>query len=353
MYHTVTWALWLLACIVPAMLTKNPLYLLVLLCAVTVVYRTLGGKSPTFGSWRLFLRMGLVLVAFSMLFTALTAHAGQTVLLTAPRLVISVQGVTFLRLGGEMTLETLIYGLANGLNLMAILLIFATFNALVNHHQLLRSIPPFMYQTGVVTSIAITFVPQLASSITDIREAQAIRGHRFRGLRDLLPLFAPLLSGGLEKAVQLAESMEARGFGEGAPSSGRRRELVHRALIAVAMFALMSGVFVYGYYATLRWAGVLISAGGLCLLLGNLLAMSRRVHRSHYRRELWLPRDGFVSACAIVSLAMVGIIWLLDGESLAFYPYPHFTFPPFNPLVGLALLSAVAPVLTAPQQQRT
>jgi energy-coupling factor transport system permease protein len=351
MYHTVTWTLWLMSCIVPAMLTKNPLYLVVLLIAVMVVYRILGGTSPTFGSWRLFLRMGLVLIAFSMLFTSLTAHHGQTVLVTAPSLVIRVQGVTFLRLGGEITLETLIYGLANGLNLMAILLIFATFNALVNHHRLLRSIPAFMYQTGVVTSIAITFVPQLASSITDIREAQAIRGHRFRGLRDLLPLFAPLLSGGLEKAVQLAESMEARGFGEVARSSSRKRELVHRALIALAMFALMTGVFLYGYYAARQWVGVLIAAGGLSLLLGSLLAMSRRVRRSHYRREVWLPRDTLVSACAMVSVAIMGIIWLLDAESMTFYPYPRFTFPPFNPLVGLALLSTVAPVLTAPQQR--
>jgi energy-coupling factor transport system permease protein len=351
MYHTVTWTLWLLACIVPAMLTKNPLYLVVLLAAVMVVYRILGGTSPTFGSWRLFLQMGLVLIAFSMLFTSLTAHHGQTVLLTAPSLVIRVQGVTFLRLGGEITLETLIYGLANGLNLMAILLVFATFNALVNHHRLLRSIPAFMYQTGVVTSIAVTFVPQLASSLTDLREAQAIRGHRFRGLRDLLPLFAPLLSGGLEKAVQLAESMEARGFGEVAQSSDRRRELVQRTLIAVAMFALMAGAFQYSYYSSRQWVGLTVAAGGLALLLVNLLAMSRRVRRSHYRRELWLPRDSLVSACAIVSVAAIGVIWLLDTESLAFYPYPQFTFPPFNPLVGLALLSAVAPVLAAPQQR--
>ncbi len=351
MFHTVTWSLWLASALVPAMLTKNPLYLIILLVAVGVDYKLLGRDSPLARSWQLFLKVGLVLTSFSIIFAALTAHHGQTVLLTLPSLVIRFQGVTFLRLGGDATLEAVSYGLANGLNLMVVLLTFATFNTLVNHHQLLRSIPSFTYQTGVIASIAITFVPQMASTLKDIREAQAIRGHRFRDLRDLLPMFAPLLTCGLERSMQLAESMEARGFGEATQSDSETRRLVHKALIPLALFALLAGLFLHGFYATGRWLGAFLAVAALLLLSGNLFVMGRRLQRSHFSRELWRRRDVVVSAAAVASMAMIALIWLLDPDSLLFYPYPRFAFPTFNPLVGIALLAVVVPVLAAPQQR--
>ncbi len=353
MYHTVTWMLWLVAALLPAMATRNPLYLTILLVAVAVDYNTMGRTSPIASSWRLFLKFGLVLVALSVLFNTLTSHYGQTVLLTLPNLKLKAGGVTLLDVGGRITLEALSYGLANGLNLMTILFVFATFNVLVDHHQLLRSIPSFMYQMGMIASIAITFVPQMASSLHDIREAQAIRGHRFRGVRDLLPLFVPLLTSGLERAIQLAESMEARGFGSGALSRGTKRELTHKALILLALFGLLAGTFWHGYYAASRWASALLVLGSIMLLAGNLVAMGRRVQRSRYRRELWRRRDTIVSAASIAAIATIASIWLVGGEELLFYPYPRFSLPSFNPLVGLVLLTVVIPVLIAPEERRT
>jgi energy-coupling factor transport system permease protein len=352
MYHTLTWLLWLVAALLPAMATKNPLYLTILLVAVFVDYGTIGRASPVASSWRLFLKVGLLLTAFSVLFNTLTSHHGQTVLLTLPRLALKTGGLTFLDLGGRITLEALSYGLASGLNLMAILLIFATFNALVDHHQLLRFMPAFMHQMGMIASIAITFVPQMASSLQDIREAQAIRGHRFRGIRDLLPLFVPLLTSGLERAIQLAESMEARGFGGANRSRSAKQEVAHKSLILAALFGLLTGAFWFGYYAASRWLGAFIVLGSTALLAGNLMAMGRGVERSRYRRELWRRRDTIVSGASIAAIAMIGSIWLLGGETLVFYPYPRFSLPSLNPFVGLILLTTVAPVLMAPQKWR-
>ena len=48
--------------------------------------------------------------------------------------------------------------------------------------------------------MAITYVPETARHFQRIREAQAIRGHRLRGLRDWRPIVIPLLVGGLERA---------------------------------------------------------------------------------------------------------------------------------------------------------
>ena len=73
--------------------------------------------------------------------------------------------------------------------------------------------PGFIHGVGVVTGIAVGFVPQMVTSWQAIREAQQVRGHKVRGVRDVLPLVMPLLVTALERARQLAESMEARGFG--------------------------------------------------------------------------------------------------------------------------------------------
>jgi energy-coupling factor transport system permease protein len=353
MYHTITWMLWLTAALLPAMLTRNPLYLVTLLLAVAVTYSTIGRLSPTATSWGVFLKAGLALATLSVLFNVLTVHYGETVIFTLPRLTLRIGRVPFLDLGGKTTLESLAYGLTSGLSLVAILLIFATFNVLVDHHRLLRRTPAFLYQTGMIASIAIAFVPQMVSSLQDIREAQAVRGHRFRGVRDLLPLFVPLLTTGLERAIQLAESMEARGFGSLQQARSRGRQVQQRVLIAIALFGLLAAAFCQGYYTKRPWVGVLLALGSGAVLLGTLLIMGRGVKRSRYRRELWRRRDAVVSTVSIISCAIVAGLWLYDPPALLFYPYPRFSFPEFNPVVGLALLAVVTPVLSAPQMRRS
>jgi len=344
--------LWLLAALLPAMLTRNPLYLVTLLLAVAVAYNTIGRLSPMASSWGVFLKAGLVLATLSVLFNVLTVHYGETVMFTLPRLKLHLGRLTVLDLGGQTTLESLTYGLTSGLSLVALLLIFATFNVLVDHHRLLRRTPAFLYQTGMITSIAVAFVPQMVSSLQEIREAQAIRGHRFRGVRDLLPLFVPLLTTGLERAIQLAESMETRGFGSLSASRGKGRQTPQRVLIAAALFGLLAAAFVRSYYASVPWAGALLALASVGLLVATLMAIGRGVRRSRYHRELWRRRDTVVGTACALSCAITTGFWLRDPDALFFYPYPRFSLPGFNPIIGLALLAIVTPVLAAPQMRR-
>jgi hypothetical protein len=163
MYHPKTWGLWLLAALLPVVLTKNPFYLLVAILAVAANYLSLGRNAPTAQGWGSFLRLGLILVFFSIAFNLLFVSAGDTVLFTLPQLrwrVTSLaQQPVLMQIGGQVTLESLIYGFTTGLALIGVLVTFATFNTLVDHYQLLRSIPRFLYQSAIVASIGITFVP--------------------------------------------------------------------------------------------------------------------------------------------------------------------------------------------------
>ena len=90
---------------------------------------------------------------------------------------------------------------------------------------------------------------------------------------------------------------------------------------------------------------------GLLLLVWTFRTLGRRVGRSRYRVELWRRRDSLVSTASVAALAVFTLFWLLDKGALIFYPYPRFTLPTFNSLLGLASLAPVAPVLAAPQRR--
>ena len=338
MYHPLTWLLWLMSAVVPALATRNPLYLIILLLATAIVYVALGTRSPLAASWGLFLRAGLLLWGTTFVFDTLTAHYGATILFSLPR--------RWPVVGGRITLEAAVFGATSGLALVTLLLVFATFNSLVDHYRLLRLLPPSLYQAGVVTSIAMTFVPHTAASLKDIREAQAVRGHRFRGLRDLLPLFVPLVTSGLERAIQLAEAMEARGFSRVA-SPARASSRLHKLALSVAMLACCIGLFGYSYSPQGHWPALALLAAGLALLFLTLHRMGRGAGRTRYRRELWRRRDTLTSlASGAVLIVFLGLLVLLP-ETLAYPIYPRVTWPPFEPLVGLALLPVIVPALVA------
>jgi len=342
-YHPVTWLLWLLAAALAALLTRNPLYLTLLLLASGVTYLALERRSPTARSWGAFVKLGFVLLLFAVPSNALTAHHGRLVLFRLPE--------SWPVIGGPITGEAMLYGLTSGLSLLTLLLIFATFNSAVDQARLLRLTPPYLHQAGVITAIALAFVPQMMIAAREIREAQRIRGHRFRGLRDLLPLFMPLLTTGLERAIELAESMEARGFG-GAPAAPSRRRTLYRMGTLAALLALASGAFGYAYFPARRMPSVGLMAAASAGLLLIFWAQGRGVQRSRYRHWHWRQRDTVVSLVSGgVALALLAV-WLARREALLYYPYPPLSpWPDFQPLLGLALALLAAPGILLPAQE--
>ncbi len=213
--HALAWLAWLAATMVILTITRNPIYLgLVLgwigMTHAAVRYRLADQAAPLIISP---LRFGLFVVVVSALFNGLTVHVGATVLFTLPA------AIPFF--GGPVTLEALIYGALNGAAIAGLFAAFAVINRVVPVRSLIRVIPRAYYSVAVVASIAITYVPTTRRQFQQIREAQAIRGHRMRGVRSWLPLALPLLTGGLERALQLAEAMMARGFAGGEPRPGR------------------------------------------------------------------------------------------------------------------------------------
>ena len=162
-----------------------------------------------------------------------------------------------------MTLEALVYGATNGLILTGMLASFTVLNLALPIRDLISLIPRAFFPVAVVTSIAVTYLPTTLRQIQQIREAQEVRGHQMRSLRDWLPLLMPLLVGGLEHAMQLAEAMTARGFASSKPAANRQ-SIYPRLLMLIGVVLLAAGWVVQ--LGTAGWSGWVLIVSGIILL---------------------------------------------------------------------------------------
>jgi energy-coupling factor transport system permease protein len=341
MIHPLAWAGWLAGVLAMLSATRNPLHLaLVLLCILLVDAASQPAHIQIPYALSLSpLSILLTLSLISALLNGLTVRYGQTVLFRLPD--------WLPLLGGPVTLEALVFGVLSGLVLSGMLLAFRAAQRSLPISSLIGFIPRAFYPLAVVTAIAITFVPVTLRQARQIREAQAIRGHRLRTLRDWLPLLLPLLVQGLERSIQLAESMAARGFAGGNRPTSRRDSLVFRSMMVAGLAALLAG-----WLLVLVWGqgllGRLLMAGGGGALAVNLWAAGRRVRRTHYRQPSWRVRDsmvliGVAIVMAVLFLPLPGV----DRAALAYYPYPLFRLPRFDPVLGFATLGLAWPALGA------
>lgn len=342
MFHTKAWTLWLVAALLPFMLTRNPFYLLPAMGAVILDYLVLCRTSAQGHAWRAVVWLGASLALFSVLYNVLFVSAGFTKLVTLPALRITSSD-SVLQIGGAITLESLTYGLLQALSLIGIILVFATFNARADHYELLRGAPRFLYQSAIVLSIAVTFVPQLMVAQAEIRQAQRLRGHRFRARRDLLPLFVILLAEGLESSITLAESMSARGFGGAAAQTGNAMR-TRQVGIAVGLFLILVGVVGTTYFPK-QWFGLAVLAVGLVFIALVLWRIGAGVQVSRYRRALWLRHDTLLVIASVLVIAVFAGVQFFNPDLLIFYPYPRLKLPEFDPLVLLSVLLLAAPAL--------
>jgi energy-coupling factor transport system permease protein len=109
----------------------------------------------------------------------------------------------------DVTREELANGLFQGLRLLAVGLAFACYALLVDHDRLLAG-AGWARRSTVAVALATRLMPLLERDARDLRVA--LRGrHADLGAVQLL---SPLLAGSLERGLNVAEAMEARGYGQ-------------------------------------------------------------------------------------------------------------------------------------------
>jgi energy-coupling factor transport system permease protein len=114
----------------------------------------------------------------------------------------------------DVTTEELRNGLFQGLRLVAVGLAFAVYALLLDHDRLLAA-AGWARRSTLAAALATRLVPVLERDARDLRLALRGRGVELGPVR----LLSPLLAGSLERGLNLAEAMEARGYGR----AGRTR----------------------------------------------------------------------------------------------------------------------------------
>ncbi len=343
--HAGAWLTWLGAVLAITMTTRNPWYLALLLMWVAVVsfvatrqirlWEAEGWATPlpVLSPWR----FALVVVPLAALFNGLFVHAGEHILFTLPTWIPVI--------GGNITLEALLYGALSGVILTTIFAAFTLFNLVTPVRDLIRLAPRAYYPVAITVAIAVTWVPVTLRQAVQIREAQAIRGASLKGVRGWLPLFLPLVSSGLERALMLAEAMVARGFAAtDTPTSAKGGWVTQTGLI-LGLLLLLCGWLLRLVWA-MPWTGGALLFAGLLMLAAAIWQAGRATTRTEYRPAPWgIDEWGVALLAALTAAFFLLPLSGIDRSSLYYTPYPALAPPTFSPLFGVATWGLLGPAI--------
>lgn len=319
------WLLWFLAAGAVPLTGRHPYHLALVLLVVMIVHLTIPERDGAGRSWRLFAYVGSSVSVLSIGFNVLTVHTGDEPFADLPG------GLPII--GGQLTYNALVYGVSSAIAISSLLFAAATFNTAVRHAELIRRIPRPFQQLGVAGAIALNYVPQTMQAARDIYDAQRARGRSMRGVGDARAFLVPLLGNGLERAFQMSEAMETRGYGRQHEEAGRTLLDRLRAPLAIGL-AILSLPLV----ATGRLLEGLILAMAAALAVG--LSASERSLRQ--RIAGWSRSSVAVAAPAILALVMIAYR-MATGDTLEYTPFPRLEWPEFDLLIGLASCLLLAP----------
>jgi energy-coupling factor transporter ATP-binding protein EcfA2 len=167
---------------------------------------------------------------------------------------------------------------------------FGLFNAAVDIRKLLKRTPSFLSGFTTALTISMSLVPEMANNISRVREASRLRSSR-SGRRLVQSVIVPVLSNAVDQAIQLAESMEYRGFGQ------KTNTELHCTELRLDNFS-------FGYEEDIKvfdQSSFALTAGQFALVGGDTgsgKSTLLRILKAHYPDAALvgqLPRKGFVS----------------------------------------------------------
>jgi energy-coupling factor transport system permease protein len=151
-----------------------------------------------------------------------------------------------------------------------------------------------------------------------------------------------VLERGMERAISLSESMDSRGFGH---QPATRNEVAAGWLGFGGLLALAAGFLALVARVGPLSTGFILS--GTVLIAAAAWIATRGHDRTRYRHRRMAAGDWGMVALAAIAPVAIAIISLVGNDSLLWAPSP-ITWPSFDPVVAIALLPLLAPLLRLP-----
>jgi energy-coupling factor transport system permease protein len=173
----------------------------------------------------------------------------------------------------DLTLEALVYGALFGTRLLLVAAAFAVFTVAVDPDELLRVMRRASLRSALAATLAVRLVPVLAADAARIDEARRCRADGGgEGAAARLAVLRAVSSGALDRALDVAATLELRGYGGARRGvrSGRpwsRHDLGFLAsavlLVALTVGARVFDVAGFGTYPELHVSGTAGEVAGL------------------------------------------------------------------------------------------
>jgi energy-coupling factor transport system permease protein len=219
------------ALVVVAFACSNPLVLLAAAAAATLAGVLAGAGGPVRFGWR----MGLSLAILIIVVNALVVHRGETVLARLGHWPLIGQV--------DVTAQALVAGLSYGLRALVTMIAFAVYSACVDPDRVLRALRPLARRSALTATLVSRLVPVAAADASRLRSAAQLRGPAAAEV-GMAPLARRLLAGSLDRAVDVAATLELRGYSLDAPRARNRprRSRYDRRFYAVAALVLAATI---------------------------------------------------------------------------------------------------------------
>jgi len=244
--HPVTTVSFIAVIVLLALIFSHPVYLLGLLFAAGAAIVAAGITQE----WKSYLQFSLGMITVIIVINTIFVRAGTTVLFFGPR----IPGLGRVKI----TLEALFFGVGMGIRLLAVVSAFCLYTHAVNPDKLLKLLGKFGNKSVLAVTLATRLFPLMVKDFKRITEVYRCRGAKLntgswlQRLKNLFPVMNVLLLSCLERSLQLAESMHARGYGSGDRTFYNRDLWRPRdyLILIIVLIGLMTGI-----WATLKgWA---------------------------------------------------------------------------------------------------
>ena len=217
------------------MLSNHPAYLAVNLVMAAVVHGFYQGAGNTF---RRILKLFPVLLVITV-FNCCVNSRGMHVLF---------------RIGNRpFTWESLMYGLANGVMLLLVLLWFSCFQQMISNEKFLYLFGQRLPGTALLLSMILKLFPDTRYRMQCIRYADrepAASGKEGigKGIKKGLRQVLTLMEWSMEDSIEMADSMKARGYGEGKRTCYQTYRFRLSDVLVLIWFAFAAAVCLTGMF---------------------------------------------------------------------------------------------------------
>lgn len=285
-YHPLLNLLYFVGAIGITVFVTHPLMLGISFITAVIYSCLLKGVAKTLKFNLIFAIPSMVIVA---LINPLFNHYGVTV-------------IGYLHNGNPFTLESCVYGVVMAMMLACTLLWFNCYTEVMTTDKFVYLFGKIIPAMSLVLSMTLRFVPRFMKELSVISDGQkcvgrsASNGSLVKKAKHGITIFSILITWALENAIETADSMKCRGYGEKGRTAFSLYRFDGRDRICLLFMILAYGAIIWGAMSGFTYAsynpkivveGVPFTPGSVLVFASYTMFCLMPVVMEFYDRQMW------------------------------------------------------------------